>query len=39
VDGVGHEYEMIYGRNNTAVDFAVARATAERQTPGGSQRL
>jgi hypothetical protein len=38
VDGVGHEYEMIYGRNNTAVDFAVARA-AERQTPGGSRRL
>jgi hypothetical protein len=36
VDGVGHEYEVIYGRygrNNTAMDFAVARANA----PGGKE--
>jgi uncharacterized membrane protein len=36
VDGVRHEYEMTYGRygrNNTAVGFAVARANA----PGGRE--
>jgi hypothetical protein len=39
VDGVKHEYEMIYGRNNTAVDFAVARANAPGDREADAERL